>query len=139
MLVLPLWSIWQIDTLQYHEEHLKLVAEGFMSKWGVPQCVGAIDSTHILIVAPKDSSLDSYNRKGYHSEVLQALVDCEYKFLEVYVRSPGSVHNAHVLMNSGLYSKCDSVAFPPNWPKIINGTSIPLFIIGDPAYSLTSF
>jgi len=120
-------------------EHLKLVVDGFMSKWGVPQCVGAIDSTHIPIIAPKDSPLDYYNRKGYHSVVLQALVDHEYKFLDVYVGWPGSVHDARVLMNSGLYSKCDSGAFPPNWPKVINGTSIPLFIIGDPAYPLTSW
>ena len=120
-------------------ERLKLVVDGFMSKWGLPQCVGAIDSTHIPIIAPKNNPLDYYNRKGYHSVVLQALVDHEYKFLNVYVGWPGSVHDARVLMNSGLYSKCDSGAFPPNWPKVINGTSIPLFIIGDPAYPLTSW
>lgn len=120
-------------------ERLKLVVDGFMSKWGVPQCVGAIDSTHIPIIAPKDSPLDYYNRKGYHSVVLQALVDHEYKFLDIYVGWPGSVHDARVLVNSGLYSKCDRGSFPPNWPKVINGTSIPLFIIGDPAYPLTSW
>ena len=27
-------------------EHLKLVVDGLMPKWGVPQCIGAIDSTH---------------------------------------------------------------------------------------------
>ena len=86
-----------------------------MSKWGVPQCVGAIDSTHIPIIAPKNNPLDYYNRKGYHScVVLQALVDHEYKFLDVCVGWPDSVHNARDLINSGLYSKCDSGSFPPN-------------------------
>lgn len=42
-------------------------------------------------------------------------------------------------MNSGWYSKCNSGSFPPNWPKVINGTSIPPFIIADPAYPLTSW
>ena len=66
--------------------------------------------------------------------VLQALVDHEYKFLNIYVGWPGSVHDVRVLINLGLYSKCDSGSFPPNWSKVINGTSIPLFIIRDPAY-----
>ena len=120
-------------------ERLKLVVDGFQSKWGIPQCVGAIDATHIPIIAPKDSPLDYYNRKGYHSVVMQALVDHNYKFLDVYVGWPGSVHDARVLTNSGLFASCDSGAFPPNWPKVINRTSIPLFIIGDPAYPLTSW
>jgi len=34
-----------------------------MSKWGLHQCVGAIDSTHIPSIAPNDSPLDYYNRK----------------------------------------------------------------------------
>ena len=34
-------------------ERLKLVVDGFMSKWGVPQCIGAIDSTHIPIIASR--------------------------------------------------------------------------------------
>ena len=81
--------------------------------------------------------LDYYNRKGYHSMVLQALVDHQYKFMDVYTGWPGSIHDARVLMNSTLFLKCDSGAYPPNCPKDINGTSIPLFIIGDPAYPLT--
>ena len=81
-------------------ERLKLVVDGFMAK-----CVGAIDSTHI---PPKDILSDYYYRKGYHLVVLQALVDHEYKFLDIYVGWPGSIHDVRVLVNSGLYSKCDS-------------------------------
>lgn len=56
-------------------KHLKLVVDGFMSKWGVSKCVGAIYSTQIPIIAPKDNPLYYYNRKGYHSMVLQAQFD----------------------------------------------------------------
>ena len=75
-------------------EHLQLVVDGFMSNWGVPQCVGAINSTHIPIIAPKNNLLVYYNCKGYHSVMLQALVDHKYKFLDVFVSWPGSVHDA---------------------------------------------
>ena len=32
---------------------LKAVVEGFSNKWGLPQCVEAIDGSHIPIIAPK--------------------------------------------------------------------------------------
>ena len=86
---------------------LKRIVNGFQSKWGFPQCVGAIDGTHIPIISPKEDPLDYYNRKGYHSVILQALVDHEYKFLDIYVGWPGSVHDARVLANSALYSRCE--------------------------------
>ena len=86
-------------------QDLRQIVNGFQSKWGFPQCIGAIDGSHIPIIAPKENPLDYYNRKGYHSVVLQALVDHEYKFLDVYVGWPGSVHDARVLANSSLYRK----------------------------------
>ena len=116
-------------------ENLKLVVNGFLSKLCIPQCIGAIDSTHIPIIAPKDNPVDYYNRKGYHSMVLQALVDHQYKFMDAYTGWPGSVHDARVLMNSTHFLKCDNGTYP--LPKDINGTNIPLLIIGDPAYPLT--
>ena len=77
-------------------QELQSIVDGFESKWNFPQCIGAIDGSHIPIIAPKDNPLDYYNRKGYHSVILQALVDHEYKFLDVYVGWPGSVHDARV-------------------------------------------
>ena len=66
-------------------EGLRRIVNGFSSKWGFPQCIGAIDGSHIPIIAPSENPLDYYNRKGYHSVILQALVDHEYRFLDVYV------------------------------------------------------
>ena len=71
---------------------MKAVVEGFLSRWGFPQCVGAIDGSHIPIIAPKENATDYFNRKKFHSVVLQALVDCEYKFMDVYIGWPGSGH-----------------------------------------------
>ena len=76
------------------------VVDGFLCTWGFPQCFGAIDGTHIPIIAPRDNPLDYYNRKGAHPIVLQALVDYEYKFMNIYVGWPGTVHDARILANS---------------------------------------
>ena len=44
---------------------LKAVVDGFLSKWGFPQCVGAIDGSHIPIIAPKENAKDYFNRILY--------------------------------------------------------------------------
>ncbi len=49
---------------------LKAVVDGFSSKWGFPQCVGAIDRSHIPIIAPKENATNCFNRKKQHSIVL---------------------------------------------------------------------
>ena len=47
--------------------------EGFKVNHGFPQCVGAVDDTHIPIISPQDCPTDYYNRKGWHSIVLQVV------------------------------------------------------------------
>ena len=117
-------------------EHLKRIINGFLTKWDFPQCVGAIDGSHIPIIAPKEHPLDYFNRKGYHSVLLQALIDHEYRFLDIYVGWAGSVHDARVLANSSLYNKCESGNFLPKWDRRLGNTNVPLVILGDPAYPL---
>jgi len=84
----------------------------------------------------KENALDYYNRKGYYSVILLALVDHEYKFLDVYVGWPDSVHDVRMLSNSELYSKSENHTVLPRWTKSINGASIPLVMLGDPANPL---
>lgn len=43
---------------------------------GFPMCAGAIGGVQIAIIAPKENHTDCVNRKGYHSVVMQAVVDC---------------------------------------------------------------
>ena len=83
--------------------------------------------------------MDYYNRKGHHLVIRQAVVDHEYKFLDVRVGRRGSVHDARVLGNSKIYSKCESGSFLPNWPKTVGNTTIPLLILRDPAYPLKTW
>jgi hypothetical protein len=50
------------------------VVNGF-AKLVFPQTIGAIDGTHIPIIAPSENSSDFYNRKGYYSIIMQAVAD----------------------------------------------------------------
>lgn len=47
---------------------------GFTER-GYPMCAGAVDATHIPVITPKDRPHSYCNQRGWHSVVLQAVVD----------------------------------------------------------------
>ena len=114
---------------------LTSVLNGF-AKRGFPHCGGAIDGTHIPIEAPQDSPSDYYNRKGWHSVILQAMVDDRANFTDIHVGYPGRVHDAHVLSNSELFAKGERGDLFERRQKVIQGTTVPVLVIGGPAYPL---
>ncbi len=90
------------------------IVRGFEDRWGFPQCFGAVDGSHIPIITPENCANDYYNRKKFPSIVLQAMVDHEYRFMNVYAGSPGSVHDARILSNSKLFAMGEAGTFVPN-------------------------
>ena len=64
-------------------EELNEVMRIYKDKWQFPMCAGAIDGTHIPIIAPVVDHVDYVNWKGYHSIVMQAVVDSKYLFRDV--------------------------------------------------------
>lgn len=117
-------------------ERLRQVIEDFETRWGFPQVAGAIDGTHIPIIKPNDSASDYFNRKGFYSVIMQAVVDSSGLFLDSYIGWPGKVHDARVLVNSSLYKKATTSNLLPNWTRRLCGVDIPLLLLGDPAYPL---
>ena len=71
----------------------------------MPQCVGAIDGCHIHISSPAMNLTDYYNRNGWYSMILQGVVYHSYRFIDINVGWPGSVHDARVFAHSALYEK----------------------------------
>jgi hypothetical protein len=63
---------------------------------------------HIPVRAPILNHTDYYNRKGWYSIIIQAVVDHNYVFRDVCTGWPGSVHDARVFANSTLYQKATS-------------------------------
>ena len=56
---------------------IQKIMDGFLTRWQFPQCAGAVDGTHIPILAPSDKHTDYFNQKGFYSVVLQTFVDCQ--------------------------------------------------------------
>ena len=121
-------------------ECLDKVMETFEQKWGFPQCAGAVDGSHIPIKAPVSFHADYYNRKGWHSIILQGVVDSAYTFIDINVGWPGKVHDARVFANSTIFKKGEAGnLFPETRAKKINGVKIPVMIIADAAYPLLNW
>ena len=93
-------------------ENLLNVIQGYDEEWGFPMCGGAIDGTHIPILAPNKSHADYVNRKGYHSIIMQAVVDHNHLYRDVVIGWPGSVHDARVLSNSKIFEKGNNNTLP---------------------------
>lgn len=105
------------------EEAREEIKEAF-SKNNGPKAMGAIDGTHFEILKPSENQ-DSYiNRKGYHSILLQGVVDHKKRFIDVFAGEPGSLHDARLLRKSRLYSKIMED------PTFIGND----FLLGDSAY-----
>lgn len=105
---------------------------------GFPQVVACVDGCHIPIKAPQNNPEDYVNRKGFHSIILQGLVDANYLFLDVCVGWPGKVHDARLFKNSSLYTSLCGGVFTRDDSvyDTINGVRVPPLILGDSAYPL---
>ena len=113
---------------------LTSVLNGF-AKRVFPHCGGAIDGTSPLR-PHKIVQYDYYNRKGWHSVILQAMVDDHANFTNIHVGYPGRVHDACVLNNSELFTKGERGDLFERRQKVIQETRVPVLVIGDPAYPL---
>ena len=111
----------------------------FEEDYEIPQILGAIDGSHIRIIAPSENHEDYFNRKRYHSVNLQAIVDSSLLFLHVSVGYPGSIHDSRVLQLSGIYDYAENQDILSSPSLFINGVETRPLLVGDSAYTLRTW
>ena len=119
-------------------EQLKEISKVFSNRWNFHHCLGALDGKHIKIQCPKGGGSLYYNYKGFHSVILMALVDADYRFIWVDVGSNGSAGDAQVF-NGGKLKQAivtGSLNFPPPDALPNDDKEMPYFIIEDDAFAL---
>ncbi|XP_030757992.1 putative nuclease HARBI1 [Sitophilus oryzae] len=122
------------------EQKLREISNGFLRKWSLPNCVGAIDGKHVTIQAPNNSGSTYFNYKKNFSIVLLAVCDSSYMFTYVDVGAYGSQSDSGVLHQSSIGKKLfeNNLNLPvaeelPNCPL---KTKVPYFFVGDEAFPL---
>ena len=86
---------------------------------------------------PVEYQCDYYNRKGWYSIVIQAVVDHRYLIKDVCIGWPGSVHDATIFVNSQSYNKITQEdTLKEAASRTILNADIPVHLIGDIAYPM---
>ncbi|XP_011861155.1 PREDICTED: uncharacterized protein LOC105558199, partial [Vollenhovia emeryi] len=116
----------------------KLIADGYWSRWNLPNCCGALDGKHIRLQCPSKSGSQFFNYKQFFSFVLMALCDSKYCFTWVEVGDYGSLPDSSIFTSSALGKAMEegSLNFPD--PKQLPGTNVlvPYYFVGDEAFPL---
>ena len=97
-------------------------AQEFLAIHQIPYVVGAVDGSHIPIVAPQLHAADYYNRKGFHSVLLQGVVSSKCVFWDFDIGWAGSMHDANLWARSEIGQFCEA------------GRLAPYALVGDAAY-----
>ena len=95
------------------EGSVKEKVSKFFNTFSVPQCLGAIDGTHIEIKQPLLNSSDYINRKSHFTLNLHSLCDYRCCFMNVVIKWPGSVHDTSMFANSRLNHLLKNGIIPP--------------------------
>lgn len=120
------------------QDDFKRIADDFYKIWSFPNCVGALDSKHIRLRCPSNSGSMFFNYKGYFSIVLQALVDANYRFVNIDVGGYGKQSDGGTFKASSLYKKLSqgTLNLPDSSPLPGSNLVMPYVMIGDEAYPL---
>ena len=129
------------------EAEVKEKTSQFFDRFSLPQCLGAVDGTHIEIKQPSRNATDFVNQKSRFSLNVQACCDCSCQFMDVVVKWPGSVHDACMFINSTLNEKLKNGVIPKcfkpgahEFKRIVEGEDpVQVYILGDPAYPLLPY
>lgn len=118
----------------------KQIAKDYEDIWNFPNCVGAVDGKHVMIVPPTGAGSYYYNYKGHHSLVLMAIVNAKYEFIMCDFGINGRISDGGVMQNTAFHEKLCSneLRLPTPKPPKYSNTPLPYVFIGDEAFSLRS-
>ncbi|XP_018430000.1 PREDICTED: putative nuclease HARBI1 [Nanorana parkeri] len=91
------------------------VKQDFFLLGGMPNCLGAIDCTHIALAPPREREEVFRNWKDFHSLNVQVVCDSHLRIMSVNAAFPGSCHNSYILRQSALYDKFTQRQMPDGW------------------------
>lgn len=110
----------------------------FEASFGLLNCCGAIDATHIIMTLPAVQTSDDWcDPENNYSMLLQGIVDHEMRFLDVVTGWPGGMTVSQLLKCTGFFKLSESgERLNGNVNVLSGGEEIREFIVGGVGYPL---
>lgn len=89
-----------------------------------PNCIGALDSTHIPTVCSPQDGWAFFNHKGYILVILHGVVDHQGHFTHIYASWVGRPHSVRVFQNSLLPNLMESWPYTLRLPDCVIGNVV---------------
>ncbi len=117
-----------------------VIANTNSRRWQYHDCLGAIDGKHVAIRKPMNAGSYYFNYKNFHSIVLMAIVDGDYKFTWVEVGANCTSSDAQLFEDCSLKEAIEQrvIRFPPPDHLPDDDRDTPYFFVGDDAFTLST-
>ncbi|XP_051253650.1 putative nuclease HARBI1 [Dicentrarchus labrax] len=111
-----------------NDSELVKIADFFLHSYGIPQCIGVLDTMQITVIKPPHYQSEPPNRESYLAILLQAVVDGNGMFWDLSTSCPTWVNDSCGLQESWA---CEGFTI-----RMLNvcGTDSGRFILGDEGY-----
>ena len=109
------------------KQRIEAMASEFEEVRGIPYIIGAVDGSHIPIIALEVDLGSYYCRKGFYSTLLQGIVDCKCLFWDYDFGWAGSNHDWSLFQRMEVGK------------RFMQGKFKPFKLIGDAAYPIRPF
>ncbi|XP_057964522.1 protein ANTAGONIST OF LIKE HETEROCHROMATIN PROTEIN 1 [Malania oleifera] len=110
----------------------------FEASFGLPNCCGAIDATHVIMTLPAVQTSDDWcDQENNYSMFLQGIVDHEMRFLDIVTGWPGGMSVSRLLKFSGFFKLCQGGEHLNGKLRTLSeGVEIREYIVGGVGYPL---
>lgn len=119
-------------------ERMEEIKSKFEALFGLPNCCGAIDATHIIMTLPAVETSDDWcDQEKNYSMFLQGIVDHEMRFLDIVTGWPGGMTVSRLLKCSGFFKLCENgERLNGSLRNLSEGVNIREYIVGGVSYPL---
>jgi hypothetical protein len=124
-----------------NQERLEQIKAVLEDAYGLPNCCGGVDATHVTMTLPAvESSEDWCDHAKNYSMFLQGVVDDQMRFIDIVTGWPGSMTFSRLMNYSGFFKLCESGERLNGSVKVsAEGAEIREYIAGDSCYPLLSW
>ncbi|KAL1312178.1 hypothetical protein HN51_038781 [Arachis hypogaea] len=119
-------------------DRMQEIKRGFEVSYGLPNCCGAVDATHVMMTLPAVQTSDDWcDQEKNYSMLLQGIVDHEMRFIDMVTGLPGGMTYSRLLKCSTIFKLTENGdRLNGNVRTLGGGDVIREYIVGGHSYPL---